>query len=150
MEIKDRPIMFFIGVLLLLVGLYGTLKTVVNLVVFERYPLNGVYEIPFSAPDPYGTTQREQDCEFNYSYIPVSYYDADGYIRGASETERAADETYKAQQEINKQTCIEGVKEARKESMVNDISQSLIFLLLAMGMLTFGRVFRKTFLNIKI
>jgi|GEM_PF-2739816 len=149
-EVKERPILFFIGVLLLLLGLYGTLKTVVNLVVFDRYPQEGVYKLPFTQPEYYAPAQREQDCASNYAYMPQMYYDVNGTVRPATAAELESEVLYKAQQEVSEQNCVTGVEEARKMAMVNDISQSLIFLLLAVGILTFGRVFRKVFLNIKI
>jgi len=149
-EGKDRPILFFIGLVLLLVGLYGSLRTVVNLVAFDRYPQQGVFYTPVS-PTNYAPYEREEDCAVNNSYLPPLYYEDDGVtLREPSPTETEADAQYKAQQERYAANCVAGVQESRAATMVNDISQSLIFLLLAIGVLVFSRVFKRFEFTLKI
>lgn len=74
-------------------------------------------------------TQREQDCLY-----PLTYYEVDGKIRPGTKEEIERDT---AQQQI----CISGVAETRNTAKVNDVSQSLLYLILGAGILVFRRLF---------
>ncbi len=114
---------------MLLVGLYATIRTVVNLTFFEKYPSEGVLTIsPFMAP--YG--QREQDCLYSQTY-----YTQDGQKTRPPTAEEKQRE--KEQQSL----CLSGLSEARKNAKVTDITQSATFLLLGTGVL----IGRKKFLS---
>lgn len=145
---KDRPILLFLGLVLLILGIYGSLKTTVNLVAFDAYPQEGVF--PFSQAE-YDPMSREQDCVVNYSYTPPIYYEADGFtMRQAEPAEQEYDETYRKQQELQAQNCVSGVQDARKAALVDDISKSAIFILLAVLVLAYARIFKRILFTIKI
>ena len=127
---KTAPWMLFVGVLLLLIGLYSASRTLINFFFFEKYPTYGVISLNFSGIPAY--SQKEQDC-----FYPQIYYTADGRtVRDATEAEK---ESEKAQ----KDNCIEGVKEVRNSAKVNDISQSLLFLFLGAGLIISRKIFFK-------
>ncbi|QQG44156.1 MAG: hypothetical protein HYW86_04845 [Candidatus Roizmanbacteria bacterium] len=118
----------FIGVVLLLIGIYASVKTVVNLTLFEKYPQTGVLSINFfGAPTYY---QREQDCLY-----PQTYYTPDG------QKTRQPNEEEKTREKNQQKICVEGVKEQRQTAKINDISQSLLFLFLGAGVLAARKIF---------
>jgi len=120
----------FIGLMLVLVGLYATVRTGINLAAFEKYPQGGVLSFNIgSMPVPY--FQQEKDCNY-----PQTFYDNSGKIRPASPEE-------KANVEVQKQQCLDSVKEMRNQAKINDISQSLLFLFLGVGVLVTRKIFFK-------
>ena len=138
---KDRPWLLFLGVVLLLIGVYGTLRTVVNFIAFEKYPIGGVFS--FGLAESTGQYQREADCVSGYYYPTALYYKEDGMTprQPTIEEERLMVEQ-KQQTAIQLENCIAGVGEARDAAKVNDLSQSILFLLLG-GAVWFGRrIFR--------
>ena len=97
---------------------------------FDKYPSVGVYSFSFfGGSQSMMYTQREQDCLY-----PLAYYNPDGTIRAGTKDEIARDT---AQQQI----CVSGVTEARNIAKVNDISQSLLYLILGAGILVSRRLF---------
>jgi hypothetical protein len=150
-EIKDRPVLLFIGVILLLIGVYFSLRTIINFAAFEHYPQTGVdLSMPWKEYAPVGY-QREEDCEVSYIYTPSLYYRADGVTpRPATKEETELVEQQKQQYELQKQSCIAGVVEMRNVAKINDISQSLIFLLLGGAVLLYRRLFKAGLLRINL
>ncbi len=139
---KQNQWLTFIGVILLLTGIYGIARTSINLVAFEKYPQEGVYPaLPFfqstSYPVPmvYG---REGDCIANYSIIYPTY---DSTGKPVKQTEEEKAEAQK-NLDIQKQNCLDGVREARDKAKINDISQSLLILFLGTGILVSRRIFK--------
>lgn len=139
---KQNQWLTFIGIILLLAGVYGIARTSINLLAFEKYPQEGVYPaLPFfsstsyMAPMPYS---REGDCIANYSIIYPTY-DSNGRPVTMSEKEKA-----EAQKnlDIQKQNCLDGVKESRERSKINDISQSLLMLFLGAGVVAARKIFK--------
>ena len=125
---KNHVWITFIGTVLLLVGIYAGLKTTINLKVFDKYPLNGVLSFNFTGVQP--STTQEKDC----FYTPL-YYTAD------NKTTRLATKEEKDQEKNQQENCVAGVKDARENSKVNDISQSLLFLFLGTGLLISKKIF---------
>lgn len=111
-----------IGLVLLLLGVYGAVRTVVNLAVFPKYPTNSVYSIPFGSVPYYGP--REEDC----TTMPGPFL-TDTSVKELNE------EALEKEQEQSKQACLSGVVQAREQAKVNDISQSALFLFLGGGIL---------------
>lgn len=111
-----------LALLLLLLGIYMGIRTTINLVAFDKYPSTGILTFSFSGP-PY--SPREQDC-----YYPV-------YGPGEGNSKKL--EELKKEEALNRKFCLEGVKEARESTKVNDISQSLLFLFLGIGLFTARR-----------
>jgi hypothetical protein len=124
-ESRVYPWITFIAIVLLLLGIFGTARTVINMVAFDKYPSTGVYAFSFMMPGFYG--QREQDCTY-----PQTYFTPDGKPRTPSKEE-------KEQEKIIKQNCLDGVREAREQAKVNDVSQSMLFLTLGIGLLVTRR-----------
>lgn len=130
-ESKTNTWITFIGVILVLIGIYGSVRTIVNLKAFERYPQEGVLNFTLGMMQTY-YPQREEDCSY-----PRTYYEANG-----QKTRSATDEE-KAQEKRDEKNCLTGVKEARERAKVNDISQSLLFLFLGVGVLVSRKIFFK-------
>lgn len=149
-DTKDRPALFFIGVLLLLVGLYGSFTTLVNILAFEKYPQHSIFSLSGNGGE-YGSPQSEADCTASYYYQAPTYYEGDSNVMREPTPQEVKDEAaYEARLKGDEQNCISRVELSRKETMVTDISQSAIFLLLAFGVLVYGRTFRKGILTLKI
>jgi hypothetical protein len=124
------PWILLIGLVLVLMGLYGTGRTVVNMTMFDKYPSTGVYSFSFFGGQQMPMyTQREQDCLY-----PLTYYKPDGTIRTGTKEEIERDT---AQQQI----CVSGVTETRNTAKVNDVSQSLLYLILGAGILVCRKLF---------
>ncbi|MES2224297.1 MAG: hypothetical protein V4469_05205 [Patescibacteria group bacterium] len=139
---KQNQWMIFIGVILLLAGVYGIARTSINLFAFDKYPQEGVYPaFPFFqstsyAPAPY--YGREGDCIANYS-ITYPIYDSTGKIVKQTPEEKA---DAQKQQDLQKENCLQGIAEARDRAKINDISQSLLMLFLGAGVLAARRIFK--------
>lgn len=127
---KTNAFISLLGLLLLLLGIYASVRTGINFVFFEKYPTTGVLSIGsafFGAmPSP-----REEDCLMNY---PQTYFDNEGQPRPATSEE-------KEREEQQKKACISGVEQAREVAKINDISHSLLFLFLGAGVLIGRRYF---------
>ncbi len=119
----------FIGLILVLVGLYASARTVINLVAFEKYPQGGVLAFNFSGMTQY--YQQERDCTY-----PQTYYGDGGKPRAATEDEQRNEQK-------QKENCLDGVKDTRNQAKINDISQSLLFLFLGLGVLATRKIFFK-------
>ncbi|HEY4512072.1 MAG TPA: hypothetical protein VJH63_00215 [Candidatus Paceibacterota bacterium] len=148
--------MVFIGVVLLLFGIYGLARTCINIFAFEKYPQEGVYPpFPFfqsAAQIPY-YAGREEDCIANYVYYPTPYLSYPGLPHDivnspdapplpSAEELKKNEELVKIQNEMQKQNCLSGIKEAREKARVNDLSQSVLFLFLGAGVLIARRIFK--------
>lgn len=130
-ESRVYPWVTFIAVVLLLLGVYGSVRTLINFVAFSKYPPYGIYTLSFMIPGYYGP--REQDCNYNY---PQTYFSPDGKPRTPTKEE-------KEQERQQKQSCLDGVHESREQAKINDISQSMLFLTLGIGLLVSRRFFFK-------
>lgn len=127
MSSKKYSFVTFISVILLLTGFFTTLRTLVNLTMFKKYPTIGVLTINIFGLAPY--SQREEDC-----FYPQQYFNPDGIPRSASEEE-------KKNEEKQQQLCLSAIKEARESAKINDISLSLLLLFLGGGTLFAERRF---------
>lgn len=125
---KANTFVSLLGLLLLLLGIYMTVRTGINLVYFKKYPTTGVMSFitPFGMP----YSQREEDCMF----YPQTYFKPDGQPRTATKEE-------KKMEEQQKNVCISGVVQTREATKINDISSSLLFLFLGLGVLIGKRYF---------
>lgn len=135
---KQSQWLTFIGIVLLLAGAYGLLRTTINLVAFEKYPQEGVYPpLPFiqaGYPPYYG---REGDCLVNN--VPYPVYGPNGTIVKQTEEEKAEQ---KRQLELQKENCLQSVRESRDKAKINDFSQSFLLLFLGAGVLAARRIFK--------
>lgn len=117
---KER-VHYFVSVgalILLLIGIFASARTAINLVLFEKYPSTGV----LSFTNNY--MQREEDCMMNM--YPAPYYDMDGKPREATKEE-------KEMAKRNEEVCTSNVKASREMAKNNDIGISLFFLFLGAG-----------------
>lgn len=153
---KTNQWILFIGVVLLLFGIYGLARTGINVFAFEKYPQEGVYPpFPFFQasfpPVYYGG--REEDCIVNNIYPPLGYTtmpdlpelvgDGVSVKRPPTEEEKKAmEKQLKDQQILQQKSCLSGIKEAREKAKVNDLSQSVLFLFLGAGVLIARRIFK--------
>lgn len=135
---KTNQWILFVAVMLMLFGIYGALRTIINMVAFEKYPQEGVYpNLPIlggTGGGGYGPYYggREEDC----TAYPMVYYMKDGY------TTRKATDDEKAQEKKQQENCISQVTESRNKAKINDISQSVLFLFLGAGVFAFRRIFK--------
>ena len=76
---KSNSFISLIGLLLLLLGIYMTVRTCTNFIFFKKYPTTGVMPTIslYGGGMPY--SQREEDC---YMY-PQVYFKTDGLPRTA-------------------------------------------------------------------
>lgn len=114
----------FIAVLFILVGLYGTFRTLTNLMFFDKYPQSGVLNLNFSGIPYY--PQKESDCNY-----PVDYQNPE-----------MTDEQKTQQREMDQKNCIQGIVDVRESAKANDISQSALFLFLGVGLLAAKRILK--------
>ncbi len=115
----ENKFSYFVGVLALvfsLLGVFGSVRTLTNVYLFEKYPNGGVLSFNNNF------MQREEDCQ---SY-PMTYFDDKGQTRPAAEEE-------KKMAEEQKQICLSSVAKSRETAKVNDISISLFYLFLGAG-----------------
>lgn len=114
---KENKLAYFVSVLalfFLLLGIYGSVRTGLNFVLFDKYPNGGV--LSFS-----NYSQREEDC-----FYPMTYFDNEGVAR-----ESTADEERMAEEQ--REVCLSGVAKSRELAKINDISISLFYLFLGAG-----------------
>lgn len=113
----------YLSVLLLLVGMYTTARTAINLFVMKQYPSSGVLPVNlFSvAPNYYAPARLANDC-----FYPQTYYGDAGSLRSPNEMERNQE---KKQQEH----CVNGLNEERENVKMNDMAVSAFFLTLGAG-----------------
>lgn len=117
-----------IGLVLTLIGIYGSARTVVNLVAFPKYPTAGVLTFNFMGSGMY--YPREEDCMMQVG-MDIVPYPGETALTLSAEDKSLRKEQEKKQQEI----CLSGVVVAREQAKVNDMSQSLLFLFLGGGVL---------------
>lgn len=122
----------FIGFVLFLIGMYASVRTIINIFSFDKYPQEGVLAFNLFNMGMMPYAQREQDCLLN----PIIYYEENNKTPRLRTSEEAA------QDELNKINCLSGIKESRDKAKTNDISQSLLFLFLGIGILSFKKIFR--------
>src|SRR6185369_3754106 len=94
----------FVGFILLLVGIYGSVRTLINMAAFDKYPQNGVFNFSFFPNNnmPPMMYQREQDCLISGQQL---YYDKD------NTTPRPPTDDEKRIADQQQQSCLESVKE---------------------------------------
>mgnify|MGYP001590678103 CR=1 FL=1 len=125
------PWILLIGLVMLILGLYGAGRTAINMTMFDKYPIVCFYSLSFFGNSQMSMyTQREQDCLY-----PITYLKTDGMTLRPGSKEEIARNT--AQQQI----CVSGVTEARNNAKINDISQSLLYLVLGGGILVSRKLF---------
>jgi hypothetical protein len=118
----------FLGIFMLLIGLFATVRTVVNIYVLPQYPQSGVLAFSLGGTQTY--YQRESDC----NYPPTLSYGPDGKPSAPSPEQNKIDEQ-------NKANCLAGVKDNREQTKVNDIATAAMFLFVGGGLLFIRRFF---------
>lgn len=103
----------FIGLILLLIGIYGSARTILNLALFPKYPTAGAISLNLSGFSSY-SGPREEDCMY---MSPPPMGESPLFM------------------ENQKLSCISSVKASQEQAKMNDISQSALFLFLGIGIL---------------
>lgn len=119
----------FIGIFILLIGIYAAVHTAINFAL-PNYPQSGVLAINTSG-SPFNI-QRVSDC--NYARL---YYEPDGIIL------RQPTATEKKQDKMDKDRCLAGITELVQEVKMADISVSVLFLFVGLGLLFSTRFLKK-------
>lgn len=127
--------MFFLGVLLLLAGLYGTLRIIHVSVRKVPYPSSGVLPstILFGSAN-LTSFGRESECD----QFPQTYYDKDGVPRPPTDEEKAIEELISLR-------CRRGFDEDRSKTKQYDRNLSA-FLIFVGGGLVLATRFGKRYL----
>lgn len=121
----------FLGVFMVLIGLFATVRTVANIYLFPaQYPQAGVLAFSIGGQQPY--YQKETDC----NYPPTLSYGPDGKPE-APNPEQAKIDTQ------NKANCLAGVKDNREQAKISDIATAIMFLFVGAGLLVMRRFFFK-------
>lgn len=124
----SHPWITFIGIVLLLIGIFASVRTLYNTTMLAAYPQSGVLYFNMSGMVPY--YQRASDCIQNQPY-----YGADGAVRESSAEE-------KKQQMLTQENCLKGVVDTQAQAKTNDIGTSAFFLFLGVGVLLSRRFIR--------
>lgn len=122
-----------LGLLLFLMGLYGVLKIGFNILVLNRYPMDGAIPQNILISDSSALYAREIDC---ISY-PQSYYGIDGNSREPTKEEQLI----ARQQE---ERCLKGLEEDKKRLMMADINKSAFLVFLGLGLVFSKKLLPKT------
>lgn len=118
-----------IGFVVFLIGLYGTVRTAVNMYAFKSYPPTGVYSFSNMVYGP-----RKEDCLMS-NYFPMPVDPSGKPVKLTQEEEKQM----KEQQKMQYDSCIQSAESASNQAKVNDISQSLLFLVIGGGILAFRK-----------
>lgn len=117
----------FVSVVLLLLGIYGSARTLINLYAYEKYPPQGVFSMPFMGGPYYGP--NENDCLMMPPPI------GDPTLVGMSAQEK------KDYAQNMKDSCLLSAKQARDNAKTSDVSQSMLFLFMGAGILVAKKFF---------
>lgn len=121
-----RELFLFFGVVLLALGIFGAARLVVNLALFEKYPMEGVIpsNILIGSGNFFPTFQKESDCATaNYPY-----YNPDGSVRPLTPEEEKANSA-------GEERCLKSIAEDRTRAKNNDIAQVAFLTLVGGGLL---------------
>lgn len=112
----------FSGLLFLLVGIFLSARTLLNFFLLPEYPATGIVSLSglFGFAPFY---PKEEDC----LYMPYPEVDV---ISGIA-----------PDQERQKESCLNNIKETRKQVRMSDITISLFFLFMGAGVLATRKVF---------
>jgi hypothetical protein len=132
--------MFFIGVLMLLMGVYGLLRMIHISARSVPYPAQGVFpsNILFSNNQFFNTYSRESECE----PLPQLYYD---YGLDGKTTPRTPTEEEKMNEERQMSRCINGFEEDRAKQRQRDKNQAIFLVFLGVGLVFSRRFIDRTF-----
>ncbi len=122
------PWITFIGIVLLLIGIFASARTIYNITVMPTYPQSGVLFFNTTGMVPY--YQSASDCAQTQPY-----YGQDGNVRQPSAEEQK-------QQNMTQQNCLKGVTNAQQQAKMNDIGTSVFFVFLGLGVLLSRRFLR--------
>lgn len=128
--------MFFTGLLLVLVGLYGFIRIAHVTLRGVPYPIRGVIPATILTPEESISFGRESECD----PYPQVYYDFD---KDGGQIPRQATEQELAVQEQTTKRCISGFNEDRARQKQYDRNQSAFLIFVGAG-LVFARQFLQT------
>ncbi len=127
---KLHDIVSVIGLFCLVIGLYASLRLVINLFAYQNYPTNGV--LP-TLPGTYVYTQTEADCQLISSQ---TMFDINGQPRQTTDIE-----TKQLKEQV--QSCLSSIEVAREQAKTNDINLATFFLFIGVSLLVLKRFFLK-------
>lgn len=114
------------GWLMLLLGIFFSIKFIFNLVYYKEYPLNNIFFFPF-----YPKTQEE--C-YQQSFYPL--YDEKGITRKPNQYEEEL-------RKNNYNNCINQLKNNRKEAKIRDFWLAFGFIFVGGGVLLTKKLYLK-------
>lgn len=127
---KGQPVslasqlLLFFGLLFSLMGAYGAIRTLSNLVIFPKYPTEGVIpsNLLVTTGSVYGY-QSEADCNIP----PPPSYDFNGELRETTEEEKISQKQFA-------DSCLQRINEERERVKRSDINQSALLIFLGFGL----------------
>jgi hypothetical protein len=128
----------FIGMMFVLVGLYASVRTIINFTTFNKYPTNGVLAVNLFGMPFYGGP-NEADCEI----MPLDPYSYPARLGPDGEVSSVSAKTIETQTETQKKSCIAMAMRSREEARASDVNTSAFFLFIGLGVLGSSRVFLK-------
>lgn len=120
---KVQSWFLFVGVIMLLIGIYATLRTGINLFAYKNYPSGGVIPLNFSGMPFY--SQNEEDC---YNLPPIM---TDRSVQEDGSSALSVQE----QRQLDIKSCLTSITKERDNSKTNDIAQSSLFLFMGLGLI---------------
>lgn len=125
--------MYFLGMLLFLMGIFGALRMAHIEYRGVPYPSHGVLPATILAPTSTFTFGRESDCDA----YPTLYYELDG------KTTRPATVDEKNLQEENTKRCVNGFNEDRAKQKQDDKNLSVFLIFTGLGLILSRRFVRE-------
>lgn len=111
---QKNQLINFLGIILLLAGIYGLALSTVNTIAFSRYPTEGVYSLSLKGSS---YNKREEDCRIIKDL---------GKIDNLTEEKQAAIKS-------NLDICWGGIVQERKKIQIWDFTQSAILFVLGIS-----------------
>lgn len=131
-------LIFFVGVLLILVGLYGFVRIVHITLRGVPYPMHGVIPATILTPgESISYWGRESECD---SY-PQVYYESD---KDGNQIPRKATKEELAMQEQSSKRCVVGFNEDRAKQNQYDKNQSAFLVFVGAGLVLARRFLQRT------
>jgi len=125
--VRFNSVIMFLGLVILLIGIFASARTIINFSAFGKYPTTGVLNLsPFGFPL---LSAREEDC---IQVGASTYFTQDNKPRPPTDDEKISEKR-------NYNSCVGSVIQSREAAKANDISLSLLLLILGSGLLISNR-----------
>lgn len=120
---KANQWLAFVGAVLLVAGIYGGIRTIINFAAFDKYPVGSV--LPLGDVNIFGALsyQNETEC-----YYTPTFTDSQDNPRQATEAEVS-------QAKTDESRCLDQVAAARQKAKVDDSTKSVLLIGLGLALI---------------